>query len=296
MENSNQNIIYLQNKEFFQDNSSNDILIYPKDFSFKLEKRNNPFQINSSQNKISLTEKIKEIKREKRLKKNAECARNSRARKKQLMNNLIEENKKLKLELERLKNIIDNKICSNCKKEIAKVENILDNRNPNQKKFLFSTFSISIFLLIIFFFNSSDKTNHLRSLNVKIDDISKLKNLSFTSLNILFSDYYSLINKINIFNENKTLSNIRIIKEKNLKNDSKLENCEDCMIELEQKEIIAKNSKSGIKFKIFLVPKFVKFDKKNLKENSDKNGNLVYTYTIDCIGLRFSKNIYYQNK
>ncbi len=130
------------------------------------------------------------------------------------MNNLIQENLKLKLEINELKKIINNKICNNCKKQILHEAMINENTNTiksiKNRLILFSTFSISIILLIYFNYISIDSKNILRNLNLvyeKSDEPKyinlEIENLTLASMHILFGDYYSLIRRKNfLYNEN----------------------------------------------------------------------------------------------
>ena len=97
-------------KIFTQSNEKEDI--------FDLKNENNFDWENSEETNKNLNKKRNILKREQKLKKNAESQRKTRERKKELMNKLIEENMKLKSEIHELKKIIVSQICHKCKKEI----------------------------------------------------------------------------------------------------------------------------------------------------------------------------------
>ena len=106
---------------------------------FKEDFLNKKIKTNSFENNfISLNED--EIKRKNRLKKNAESAKRTRQRKKELLNHLIKENIKLKSEIKELKKILENKICDECKNKVfhSKIEIKNNNKLLNSKKIFFS--------------------------------------------------------------------------------------------------------------------------------------------------------------
>lgn len=269
----------------------------------------NPFQINCT-NIINSNDKANEIKRKNRLKKNAECARKSRERKKILMNNLIEENMRLKLENKELKKIINSRFCSKCGKEILNESNkyMIDNSNLNQNKkkiFVLSTFLILTILLLIFHINPI--TSKLRNLNLVSEEIPNFKysnleieNFTLTSIHISYGDYYSLVKRNKFLQSKYTYINkgkIRLIKERDLTNDIEPENCENCIIKLEQNNITFKKSKfKGIHFKIIMIPKIININGTDIKINSGKNGEPISIYEIDCNVFGFSQHMLYKKE
>ena len=280
---------------------------------FELQKNKLSFE-NSIFNEEFLNKKIKtnsfetnffslnedEIKRKNKLKKNAESAKRARQRKKELMNNLIQENVKLKSEIKELKKILENKICDKCKNKIFHSNNIINNTQNNnnnnnnnslnkKKIFIFSTISLSFILLIFINVNIiNQKTNLLRNLNIISNELSnskytnlEIQNLTLTSVHVLFGDYYSLIKrKYNfLYNENNIIysfqnkGKVRILKENEITEDLNIENCKDCIVELNQDNVILKKSENGIQyFKIVLTPKKINIDGNDFDINSGKNG------------------------
>ena len=283
--------------------------IFKEDFLNKKIKTNS-FETNS----ISLNED--EIKRKNKLKKNAESAKRARQRKKELMNNLIQENIKLKSEIKELKKILENKICDKCKSKVFHSKIEINNNNNNifnkKKIFFFSTMTLSFILLIFFILNISinQKTsNSIRNLNFISNELSNYKyadleiqNLTLASMHILFGDYYSLIknNYKFLYNENNIIysfqnkGKVRILKENEITEDLNIENCKDCIVELNQDDVVVKKSKSGIfSFKIILTPKKINIDGNDFDINSGKNGLPIISYEIDCSSFGFSKNLIY---
>ena len=303
---------------------------------FELQKNKLSFE-NSIFNEEFLNKKIKtnsfetnffslnedEIKRKNKLKKNAESAKRARQRKKELMNNLIQENVKLKSEIKELKKILENKICDKCKNKIFHSNNIINNTQNNnnnnnnnslnkKKIFIFSTISLSFILLIFINVNIiNQKTNLLRNLNIISNELSnskytnlEIQNLTLTSVHVLFGDYYSLIKrKYNfLYNENNIIysfqnkGKVRILKENEINEDLNIENCKDCIVELNQDNVILKKSENGIQyFKIVFTPKKINIDGNDFDINSGKNGLPVFSYEIDCRSFGFSKNLIYNN-
>jgi len=302
-ENDNENYLIFDNSPHPSNYNIPHINIeYKDDSSFYLNKKKK----NENINEIDYLEnenKAIDLKRKNKLKRNAESARKSRARKKELMNNLIQENLKLKLEINELKKIINNKICNNCKKQILHEAMINENTNTiksiKNRLILFSTFSISIILLIYFNYISIDSKNILRNLNLvyeKSDEPKyinlEIENLTLASMHILFGDYYSLIRRKNfLYNENnilysfKNIGKVRVIKEREITESMEPNNCENCVVELEQNDVIIKKNELGsLQFKIIITPKIM---------NKDEKGWPILSYEIDCNGTGFSKNYVY---
>ena len=285
-------------EEYYKQNS---ILNSNKD-----EINKNIFQITTSLNK-----KKKKINDLEKLKKNAECAKRSRARKKELINNLYKENIRLKLENKELKKIIESKICEKCKEIIYKSnpKNIQinnNNSNINKKLFLFSTFTISLFI-IIFYSMPPIENFVLRKLN-QFNDIFdpkfnnlKIKNLTLVSMYVLLGDYYSLVQKKSfLYNENniiysyKNKGKVRIIKENDITN-SEINDCMECLVELNQENLVINKSKDNLfHFKLMLNPKIININETNYEIKHEK-GSPLTVYEIDCSGLGYSKNLVYFN-
>ena len=302
-ENDNENYLIFENSLHFSNQNISHINIeYKDDPSFYLNKKKKNENINGTDYLDNENNNI-DIKRKNKLKRNAESARKSRARKKELMNNLIQENLKLKLEINELKKIINNKICNNCKKQILHEAMINENTNNiksiKNRLILFSTFSISIILLICFNYISIDSKKILRNLNLVNENSGEpkytnleIQNLTLASIHILFGDYYSLIKrKTFLYNENnilysfKNIGKVRVIKEKEVTENMEPKDCENCVVELEQNDVIVKKNELGnIQFKIIITPKIM---------NKDEKGSPILSYEIDCNGFGFSKNYVY---
>lgn len=247
-----------------------------KDFT----KKNIKFEVISN---CPLKKKRQKLNKKDLKKRNAENAKKARLRKKEFMNKLIEENLRLKLENKELKRIINNQICLQCKKALFNESNEISignnqNSNRNKKLFLFSTFPISLLLIIFFIFHPFPKINNLRNLSSPYEELFQTKltnlqisNLSLATIHILFGDYYSIVKKKTfLYNENNILysfqnkGKVRIIKERDITNDLDPNNCADCLVELNQNKIELKNSdKKGIQFKIILTPHKINIDGKN---------------------------------
>ena len=203
--------------------------------TFSKSKKNIPDALNKEKEEL--------IKRQLHLKRNRENSRDSRKRKKYYIQNLINENNKLKIKYNNLLNIIQN--CQMCKEKLKLLEknegenkkefifeaknNIInrEQKNTNKKKILFiaaiSIISIinlfNIPINIIKYNNNFDNNNldylrHLNSNNYSNDDLETLFIQKINSSNgnneglfIHFAEYYSLIKEAgNILNEKPSLN------------------------------------------------------------------------------------------
>ena len=323
MENENEDIDSFQFNEYYNfdfDNIQSHLTlekknsyeneIFKEDFLNKKIKTN-PFETNF----ISLNED--EIKKKNKLKKNAESAKRARQRKKELLNHLIKENINLKSEIKELKNILENKICDECKNKVfqSKIEIKNNNKLLNSKKIFFiSTISLSVILLIFFNFTipiNQKKTNLIRNLNfISLESSNykytnlEIQNLTLASLYVLLGDYYSLIKRNDnfLYNENNIIysfqnkGKVRILKENEITEDLNIENCKYCVVELNQNDVVVQKTKSGsFFFKIFLTPKKINIDGNDFDINSGKDGLPTTSYEIDCNSFGFSKNLIYNN-
>ena len=306
-------------QNFFKENQFSFLNETKNDSPFKEEyKQNSIFDSNKdgiNKNKFQvitkLNKKRKKIKDIEKLKKNAESAKKSRARKKEMINNLYKENIRLRLENKELKQIIESKICEKCKEEINKKNqnNILinnNNLNINKKLFLFSTVTISLFILIFYSFHpienySLRKLNQLNDiLNPKFNNL-KIKNLTLVSMYVLLGDYYSLVQKKSfLYNENNILysyknkGKVRIIKENETMNPEN-NDCMECLVELNQDNLVINKSKDNLfQFKLMLNPKIININETNYEIKHEK-GSPLTVYEIDCSGLGYSKNLVYFN-
>ena len=299
---------------------------FNKDFSFfgehdSLNDNNYDIKLNEDQyneeskfvffNNINKKTK-REISKNEKLKKNAESARNARLRKKMQFKNLIDENKILKEELEKLKHKINICLCEECKKKLefkTKIIFKIDNLNPFQKKTnikknLFTIFSfIGIIFLIINYLsfnsfqnlsnnNSLRKLNYLNFSNDKISkDFLKQLNVTINGLYIGFGDYYNLVYKnyfLNNYNEDHYFfqkNGIRNINENELNRNYSISNCKNCIIKLNQKEL--KHDSNYYRFKIYLQPN--KLFYQNSEMNFTDEDEITF-YEIDCISFGFSIN------
>ena len=295
-------------KIFTQSNEKEDI--------FDLKNENNFDWENSEETNKNLNKKRNISKREEKLKKNAESQRKTRERKKELMNKLIEENMKLKSEIHELKKIIVSQICHKCKKEILEkkeieTKNIKTNNNLTNNKrklLLFSTFSITI-IFVLLSFNPIEKIKQLRNLNESYEDIFNVKyenleirNFTLALIYILFGDYYSLVKRKNfLYNENniiysfKNKGKVRIVKERDLSINLDEKDCEDCIVELEQNNVVLKKSSKGFQFKLILSPKRININGNEFEINSFVQGLPVSIYEIDSYAFGFSKDEVYFN-
>ena len=181
-----------------------------------------------------------EIKRNLKLKRNRESAKGGRLRKKEYMQNLINENNYLKKQIDFLLNIIHQ--CPKCNEIVAKKEEnnlyiykseneiLKEQRNiETKKKFIFITamtilFIINIFnipfnIMSLYNFNYKNSMEYLRNLSISNDSyaieekyskeqsflINKLINSNGDSeaLFIHFAEFYSLVKKEKVVKQNK---------------------------------------------------------------------------------------------
>ena len=302
----------------FDSNKENDYNINEKEIKnllkVKISKKRNREKNNDND--------IEYIKKEK-LKKNAESARRTRQRKKLAMENLINENRKLKniicqLKSERLL------ICKQCKKKlnienyktIFNVSQKNSNINTNKKRFLFTIISVIVFCIFLSFnkINISNiekqilkrnlslfdkKINTFQMSNNEIKDI----NLTYNKWYITLGDYYSIITKNKkFFVDYEKISysikneGIRYLKENDIFNKN-LTNCLNCMVELNRNKI-EHNLKRINRFRLYFYPKEVitSYGFQHFQNNKDEKGNIFQTFfEIDCIAFGFSENRLYTN-
>ena len=228
---------------------------------------------NLNDNKIIVTNK-EETKKQLRLKRNRESAKEGRLRKKIYQENLINQIKELQIQNSILLKIISN--CPRCKKEYEKekeIENmnnyfILNDANTfsNKKKLLFTTAIalISIFNLFnIFYFNQGpDKINNKRNLSIKEQRevlINKIKSTSNEEEGIFIqlSEYYSLTTREKVdqkFDISKELNkNVKIYNKDTFNiqkiNQTNEQKCVKCVMEVDKKSIMM----GGDEFTFYLV-------------------------------------------
>jgi hypothetical protein len=229
-----------------------------------------------------------EEKKEERRKKNRESAKRSRDKKKVEINNIFEQNKQLKKQIEFLKKFIEKKTCETCKhkiiKELGKKKNnnlnivIEENNQPqNIKQKNSKTLPLFTTLLIIICLYTTGINENFQKISPTISNgVEKIsrnlqeykKNFEFTFpqtdeiiMNVL--DYYNInYQTIKILQENykKNYPNVKFIDEneayKKFLNDKE---CKNCMVGL-SKNIKFINSTNPTIFKFFIT-------KNNMIEN-----------------------------
>ena len=170
------------------------------------------------------------------------------------------------------------------KKKEIETKNIKTNNNLTNNKrklLLFSNFSITI-IFVLLSFNPIERIKQIRNLNesyeyifnVKYENL-EIRNFTLTSIYILFRDYYSLVKRNNfLYNENnviysfKNKGKVRIVKERDLSINLDEKDCEDCIVELEQNNVVLKKSSKGFQFKLILNPKRININGNELEINS----------------------------
>ena len=197
------------------------------------------------------------------------------------------------------------------KKKEIETKNIKTNNNLTNNKrklLLFSNFSITI-IFVLLSFNPIEKIKQLRNLNEYYEDIFNVKyenleirNFTLTSIYILFGDYCSLVKRNNfLYNENnviysfKNKGKVRIVKERDLSINLDEKDCENCIEELEQNNVVLKKSSKGFQFKLILSPKRMNINGNEFEINSFVKGLPVSIYEIDSYAFGFSKDEVYFN-
>ena len=282
---------------------------------------------NLNDNKIIVKNK-EEIKKQLRLKRNRESAKEGRLRKKIYQENLINQIKELQIQNSILLKIIFN--CPQCKKEYEKeIENnnrnnyyILNDTNTisNKKKLLFMTAIalISIFNLFnIFYFNQvTDKISNKRNLSVKEQRdvlINKIKSTSNEEEGIFIqlSEYYSLATREKVdgkFDLNKEMNkNVKIYNKDtfNIKklNQTNEQNCVKCVMEVDKKSIMM----GGDEFTFYLVDKALSksfmnnledgmFPEFDFEKENKKSESFSKVFALKCKIIAYSINNIYSDK
>ena len=308
-------------KEIITDNCflNGDQNIFKQSFKSERDTLSNSKKI-VFQDSDKLNENENEIKRQLKLKRNRESAKNGRLRKKEFIENLINENNYLKNKYNNLLNIVHK--CPKCNKtlEISKkeednlyiCENDLLNERPkisNKKKFIFATAITLISIINIFnfplnimnYYNSiyKNKINFIRNLDnfneEKFDkDSSYLVNKLKTrdgddeALYIHFSEFYSMtkrqkIDDVNI--NNGTNKNIKLFKENQIDVDTISQNnaseCVKCMVEINKNSI----KLGGDEFTFYLVDRYLS----NFFGNNTEDGITPQIDFDENIKKKFSK-------
>ena len=267
------------------------------------------FKENSNKNKTINKENILLKK-----KRNAESAKRARQRKKINFNNIIEENKKLKEEIENIMKKLHLCLCQECKKKINFPINTFNiSQNTFKKKVFFTITSILTLIYLIFNFSNltnftySKIKNNLNEYRKLLNDTSfsfsekELKKINLTSdgMYIRLGDYYSILNKKRSFlnNEEKFYyfhnKGIKIINENELDINQTIENCKNCLIQLEKNQLeFAENNR--LIFSLFIKPN--KVIREKLEINFEKNENDITVFEIQCLGLGYSSHNIIINK
>ena len=284
---------------------------------------------NLNDNKIIVTNKY-ETKKQLRLKRNREYAKEGRLRKKIYQENLINQIKELQIQNSILLKIILN--CPQCKKEYEK-ETELENNNKNnyyilndtntisnKKKLLFMTAIalISIFNLFnIFYFNQGpDKISNKRNLSVKEQRevlINKIKSTSNEEEGIFIqlSEYYSLTTREKVdgkFDLNEEINkNVKVynkdtfnIKKINQTNEQK---CVKCIMEVDKKSIMM----GGDEFTFYLVDRTLSksftnnledgiFPELDFEKENKKSETFSKVFALKCKIIAYSINNIYSDK
>ena len=279
-------------------------------------------------NKIIVKNK-EEIKKQLRLKRNRESAKEGRLRKKIYQENLINQIKELQIQNSILLKIILN--CPQCKKEYEKEKKTDNNMNnyyilndtntiSNKKKLLFMTAIalISIFNLFnIFYFNQgTDKISNKRNLTFKEQRdvlINKIKSTSNEeeAIFIQLSEYYSLTTREKVdgkFDLNKEINkNVKIYNKDtfNIKklNQTNEQNCVKCVMEVDKKSVMM----GGDEFTIYLVDRalsksFVNnlddgmFPEFDFEKENQKSETFSKVFALKCKIIAYSINNIYSDK
>jgi hypothetical protein len=284
---------------------------------------------NLNDNKIIVTNK-EQTKKQLRLKRNREYAKEGRLRKKIYQENLINQIKKLQIQNSILLKIILN--CSQCKKEYEK-ETELENNNKNnyyilndtntisnKKKLLFMTAIalISIFNLFnIFYLNQGqDKISNKRNLSVKEQRdvlINKIKSTSNEeeAIFIQLSEFYSLTTREKVdgkFDLNKEMNkNVKIYNKDtfNIKklNQTNEQNCVKCVMEVDKKSIMM----GGDEFTFYLVDRALSksfmnnledgtFPELDFEKENKKSEAFSKVFALKCKIIAYSINNIYSDK
>ena len=284
---------------------------------------------NLNDNKINITNK-EDIKKQLRLKRNRESAKEGRLRKKIYQENLINQIKELQIQNSILLKIISN--CPRCKKEYEK-EKEFENKNmnnyyilndtntfSNKKKLLFTTAIalISIFNLFnIFYFNQGpDKINNKRNLSIKEQRevlINKIKSTSNEEEGIFIqlSEYYSLTTREKVdqkFDISKELNkNVKIYNKDTFNiqkiNQTNEQKCVKCVMEVDKKSIMM----GGDEFTFYLVDRTLSKNFMNYLEDgtypefdfekeNKKSESFSKVFALKCKIIAYSINNIYSEK
>ncbi len=247
-------------------------------------------------------------------KRKAESAKRARQRRKLIFNTLIKENKKLKEDIENIKKKLHLCLCQECKKKMNFPTNTFKiSQNTFKKKCLFTITSIiTLFYIIFSFLNFTNLTfsiikyskNKFRKLlNYPSFSFSEkdFKNINLTSdgMYITLGDYYSIINKKKNFLDNEDNiyyffnKGIKLINENELDINQTIDNCKNCLIQLEKNQLNFDENNRLI-FSLFIKPN--KLIRQKLEINYENNENNITIFKIQCLGLGYSTHKLFINK
>ena len=221
-----------------------------------------------------------------KLMKNRECARQSRLRKRETIEKLFKENTQLKKDVVFLRMRLKENICYQCKQKITvKVDSkegpqIVQSNSisPMKKVLLFTTFATILCLLVNCFYRYSAFTSssisdneNLRKLNRTNPFVSgkrtdKTKH-NTASLFISYEDYYFITTgrRYELYNEGIDKNGaIRFLKDEEI-GTLPVEECPSCMVHLNKTHLVknkkSKKKKKELKFKVKMS--HTPFDKTN---------------------------------
>ena len=243
--------------------------------------------------------------------KNREAAKKSRTKRKEEIEKLLIENRKLRKDNLYLKKQINLVLCSKCKEKLKELyvqqppspskstsqlsqTTTVHSFNPIKKSIaLFTT--IAILICIFMLQNKKDVTNQFRMLQRKNFELSQNEirnaNYSIAGLFITFGDYYMIthkslfLDKKKYYFENK--GSVRILKEseaRNFNNDS----CTNCVVELDEEKNVLKDS-DPLKFKLILFSKHF-WDDSGYYYNVNKTLDNEVFYQIECEAVGFTES------
>lgn len=299
------NAIFFSNEAPNDNIKNNGFLLDDDDSIYKQDISNTSNTNSTSSDKIKY--KRKKISSEKKkiiLEKNRESARESRRRKKQIIENLLKENRELKRELHEYKKHLFVNLCKECKSKLNLIPNkpIIQQCNnvpQMQSRKPFSLFTvcaavICIILNIAYFsdFFSTSSNSLLRQLShrniVTYQEIEKV-NITVGSVFISYGDYYSITNgkqflRNEVFYTFENKGKVRRLYNEEIGKVPVTE-CPSCMIEIPRSNIVQKKGKIG--FKLFVNTK--RFWEH--KANNDTLDNYNTLLELDCETTGYSQHI-----
>lgn len=301
------NAIFFSNKSHNDNLDNNDIFYDNDEYLYKQENSNSFNTCSTSSDKVKVHRKQIPLEKKKLIQeKNRESARQSRRRKKQIIEGLLKENRELKRELKEYKKYLFVTLCKDCKAKL----NIIPNNNQviqqcnnvlqmQSRKtvslFTVCTAVICIILNIGYFFDlfslpSSSSLLRQLSNNKKFtyEQIEKI-NVTVGRIFISYGDYYSISNGKQFFNnevlytfENK--GKVRKLYKEEV-GQLPVTECPSCMVEIPKENIVQKKGKVG--FKLF-VNQFSPIGINSNNDTLDKNFTLI---ELDCETTGFSRHM-----